>query len=105
MEDYSKVTYGMKHRLTLVQATGVKTGKVNLTKVAWLMPRVIPSDSKRDELYQMIADESEFDVGYRRRQCNVADIAKNVISFDWRLGVRTAPEKPSHILVALQEGK
>ena len=60
MEDYSKVTYGMRHKLTLVRksdndaiirASGVKEGKVNLTKVAWLMPRVIPSDSKRDELY------------------------------------------------------
>ena len=80
MEDYSKVTYGMRHKLTLVRksdndaiirAAGVKDGKVNLTKVAWLMPRVIPSDSKRDELYQMIADEAKFDVGYRKRQCNV----------------------------------
>ena len=39
------------------------------------------------------------------RQCNVAGIAENVTSFDWRLGIRTAPEKPRHILVALQEGK
>ena len=114
MEDYSKVTYGMRHKLTLVRksdndaiirAAGVKEGKVNLTKVAWLMPRVIPSDSKREELYQMISDEAQFDVGYRKRQCNVADIAKNVTSFDWRLGVRTAPEKPRYILIALQEGK
>ena len=58
------------------------------------MTRVIPSDSKRDELYQMISDESEFDVGYRKRECNKANIAKNVTSFDWRLGVRTALEKP-----------
>ena len=39
------------------------------------------------------------------RQCNVADIAKNVTSFDWGLGVRTAPEKPRHILIALQQDK
>ena len=114
VEDYAKVTYGMRHRLTLVRktdndailrATGVKAGKVNLTKVAWLMPRVLPSDSAREELYQMIEDETSIDVGYRMRQCNVADIAKNVTSFDWRLGVRTAPEKPRYILIALQEGK
>ena len=39
------------------------------------------------------------------RQCNVADIPQNVTSFDWRLGVRTAPEKPRHILIALQADK
>jgi hypothetical protein len=110
VEDYSKVIYGMRQKLTLVRkgdndaiirAIGVKAAKVNLTKIAWLMPRVLPSDSKRNDLYQMIIDESKFDVGFRRRQCNTANIAKNVTSFDWRLGIRTAPEKPRHILVAI----
>ena len=114
VEDYAKVTYGMRHRLTLVRksdndailrATGVKAGKVNLTKVAWMMPRVIPNDDSKTELNQLIEDGTQIDVGYRMRQCNVADIAKSVTSFDWRLGVRTAPEKPRYILIALQEGK
>ena len=114
VEDYAKVTYGMRQRLKLVRksdndailrATGVKAGKVNLTKVAWMMPRVIPNDDSKTELNQLIEDGTQIDVGYRMRQCNVADIAKNVTSFDWRLGVRTAPEKPRYILIALQEGK
>ena len=114
VEDYAKVTYGMRHRLTLVRksdndailrATGVKAGKVNLTKVAWMMPRVIPNDDSKAELNQLVEDGARIDVGYRMRQCNVADIAKSVTSFDWRLGVRTAPEKPRYILIALQEGK
>ena len=53
----------------------------------------------------MIADEAEFDVGYCKRQCNVADITKSVTSFNWRLGVRSAPEKQRYILIALQEVK
>ena len=114
VEDYAKVTYGMRHRLTLVRksdndailrATGVKAGKVNLTKVAWMMPRVIPNDYSKTELNQLIEDGTQIDVGYRMQQCNVADIAKSVTSFDWRLGVRTAPEKPRYILIALQEEK
>ena len=36
------------------------------------------------------------------RQCNVAEIPQDVTSFDWRLGVRSAPEKPRHILIAFQ---
>ena len=114
VEDYAKVTYGIRHRLTLVRkgdndailrATGVKARMVNLTKVAWMMPRVISNDDSKAELNQLVEDGARIDVGYRMRQCNVADIAKNVTSFDWRLGVRTAPEKPRYILIALQEGK
>ena len=114
IEDYSKITYGMRHKLTLVRksdndaifrAATVDAGKVNLTKVAWIMPRVIPSDDTKLKLNKMIADKGSMDVGFRMRQCNVAEIPQNVTSFDWRLGVRTAPEKPRHILIALQEDK
>ena len=114
VEDYSKITYGMRHKLTLVRksdndaiirASVVAAGKVNLTKVAWIMPRVIPSDSTKLKLNRMIEEKGTIDVGYRMRQCNVAELPQNITSFDWRLGVRTAPEKPRHILIALQEDK
>ena len=36
------------------------------------------------------------------RPANVAEIPQNITSFDWRLGVRSAPEKPRHILIAFQ---
>ena len=113
-EDYDKVTYGMRQKLILVRkgdndaifrADGVDAGKVNLTKIAWMMPRVLPSDNAKAKLYKMIENEAKIDVGFRMRQCNVAAISDNVTSFDWRLGVRTAPEKPRHILIALQEDK
>ena len=54
IEDYSKVTYGMRHKLTLVRksdndaifrASGVDAGKVNLTKIAWIIDYA-PSYSK-----------------------------------------------------------
>ena len=114
IEDYSKVTYGMRHKLTLVRksdndailrAKGVDDGKVNLTKIAWIMPRVIPSDEAKSNWNLMIEKKRSIDVGFRMRQCNVAEIPQSVTSFDWRLGVRTAPEKPRHILIALQEEK
>ena len=43
------------------------------------------------------------DFGFRMRQCNVAEIPKDISSFDWRLGVRSAPEKPCHILITFQK--
>ena len=114
VEDYNKITYGMRQKFTLVRkgdndailrAANVDAGKVNLTKVAWMMPRVLPSDNAKAKLYKMIEENVKIDVGFRMRQCNVAGISENVTSFDWRLGVRTAPEKPRHILIALQENK
>ena len=113
-EDYNKITYGMRQKLTLVRkgdndsimrATAAGAGKVNLTKVAWMMPRVLPSDNAKTKLYKMIEEKTSIDVGFRMRQCNVAGISENATSFDWRLGVRTAPEKPRHILIALQENR
>ena len=104
VEDYHKVVYGMRHKLTLVRksdddaiyrAPGVVEGKVNLTKIGWLMPRVHPSDVEKFALYKKIEKNIEIDVGFRMRQCNVAAILQDVTFFDWRLGVRSAPEKTS----------
>ena len=39
------------------------------------------------------------------RQCNVAEIPEHVTNFDWRLGVRSAPEKPHHILIGFQKNE
>ena len=114
VEDYDKVIYGMRQKLTLVRkgdndailrTAGAGAGKVNLTRVSWMMPRVLPSDKAKTKLYGIIEKQGEMNIGFRMRQCNVAGIPENVTSFDWRLGVRTAPEKPRHILVALQEDK
>ena len=51
-----------------------------------MMPRVIPNDDSKTELNQLVEDGAQINVGYRIRQCKVADIAKNVTSFDWRFG-------------------
>ena len=114
VEDYDKVTYGMRHKLTLVRkddndalfrTVPTPAGRVKLSKVAWMMPRVHASDAKKFELYRKIESKVAIDVGFRMRQCNVAEIPQNVTTFDWRLGVRSAPEKPRHILIAFQEAR
>ena len=114
VEDYDKVTYGMRHKLTLVRknytaaifrTNQATAGKVELSKIAWLMPRVHASDAKKFELYKKIESKLSIDVGFRMRQCNVAEIPKDSTSYDWRLGVRTAPEKPRHILIAFQKAR
>ena len=114
-EDYDKVTYGMRHKLTLVRKGDDDAiykgqnvndkGKVVLSKIALLMPRVLPSDIKKFDLYKMIESKVVLDAGYRRRQCHMAEIPENAQSFDWRLGVRSSTEKPRHILIAFQKDR
>ena len=113
VEDYDKVTYGMRQKLTLVRKNDndaiyrIKgdAGKVRLSKVAWLMPRVHASDAKKYDLYRKIESKIVLDVGFRMRQCNIAEIPPQVQSFDWRLGVRSATSKPRHILLGFQIGR
>ena len=59
-EDYTKVVYGMRHSLKMVRksdddaifkADAADAGKVKLTKITWMMPRVKPNDVKKFNLY------------------------------------------------------
>ena len=111
-EDYDKVVYGMRQKLTLVrkndddaiQRTNTAgAGKVELTKVAWVMPRVHPNDVKKFSLYKSIESKVVVDAAFRMRQCSSAEIPPQSQTFDWRLGVRTAPEKPRHLLICVSK--
>ena len=78
MDDYSKVTYGMRDTLQLIRkddhdalfrtaAAGV--GKVKLDKLAWSAPIVQPQDVRKVNLYKSIASNNVIPVSFRMRQC------------------------------------
>ena len=99
----------MRHKLTLVRkrnddaifkVAATAKGKVELTKVAWVMPRVHPNVVKKFSLYKSIVSKIVLDAAFRMRQCSIAELPAQTLTFDWRLGVRTAPEKPIHVLIA-----
>ena len=111
-EDYDEVVYGMRHKLTLVRKnnddaiqriTVAGAGKVELTKVAWVMPRVHPSDVKKFSLYKTIKSKVVLDAAFQMQQCSSAEIPPQTQSFDWRLGVRTAPENPPIVRVSTRQ--
>ena len=76
-EDYTKILYGMQQRLTLTRtgnnnailkrnaAAGgdAAVGKVNLEKISWFMPHVIPSDAYRLQLNKIIEKKEKIPVG------------------------------------------
>src|SRR5688572_5632368 len=120
-EDYDKIVYGVKHTLTLVRksdddaifrgrrdaadaATLAAPGKVDISKISWFMPLVIPADQEKMGLYKTIQEKASIPVAYRARQCDTITVPQST-TFSWRLSVKTAPEKPRWVVVGFQTNK
>ena len=117
-EDYRKILYGMQQRLTLTRtgnnnailkrnaAAGgaADAGKVNIKKISWFMPHVIPSDAYRLQLDKIIERKEKIPVGYRLLQCDNIPVPQNA-PFTWRLGVKSSPDIPRFIIVGFQTNK
>ena len=113
MDDYTKVTYGMRDTLQLIRkgdddslfriaAAGV--GKVVLSKLALSVPIVQPNDVQKVNLYKSIASYNGIPVSFRMRQCQTFTVPQ-ATSTVWRLGVSPPPEKPRWVLIRLQMDK
>ena len=111
-EDYKKILYGMQQRLTLTRtgddnaifrANGVDVGKVDIQRIRWFMPHVIPSDAYRLQLDKIIEKKEKIPVGYRMIQCDNTSITGS--EFTWRLGVKSSPDIPRFIIVGFQIGR
>ena len=120
-EDYKKVIYGMQQRLTLTrtgdndaifllkrdganaQAAKIQAdqGRVNIEKIRWFMPHIIPSDAYRLQLDKIIERKEKIPVGYRMLQCDNRPVPNNP-AFTWRLGVKSSPDIPRFIIVGFQ---
>ena len=112
-EDYKKIIYGMQQRLTLTRTGNdnaifrlgaVDEGKVDIEKIRWFMPHVIPSDAYRLQLDKIIEKKEKIPVGYRMLQCDNIPVP-NSIGFTWRLGVKSSPDIPRFIIVGFQSNK
>ena len=108
-EDYKKILYGMQQRLTLTRtgddnaifrANGVDVGKVDIERIKWFMPHVIPSDAYRLQLDKIIEKKEKIPVGYRMLQCDNTSITGT--EFTWRLGVKSSPDIPRFIIIGFQ---
>ena len=118
-EDYKKILYGMQQRLTLTRTgnnnailrgqnaagnAALDNAKIELNKISWFMPHVIPSDAYRLQLYKIIEKKEKIPVGYRMLQCDNIPVVGGT-SFTWRLGVKSSPDIPRFIIVGFQTGK
>ena len=113
-EDYDKVTYGLRHVLTMVRQSDndaifrkdddALKGKIVLSKISWVMPRVLPNDQERLSLMKTIEAKSAISVGFRTHQCDTISVP-TATTFSWRLSVRTSPESPRWVIVGFQTDK
>ena len=119
-KDYKKILYGMQQRLTLTRTgdnnailkgqnaagnAAAIDGKVNIEKIKWFMPHVIPSDAYRLQLNKIIEKKEKIPVGYRMLQCDSIQVPTNQKPFTWRLGVKSSPDIPRFIIVGFQTNK
>ena len=113
-EDYKKIIYGMQQRLTLTRtgdndaifrAAASDAGKIEIKRIRWFMPHVIPSDAYRLQLNKIIERKEKIPVGYRMLQCDNSAVPANSTNFTWRLGVKSSPDIPRFIIVGFQNNK
>ena len=113
-EDYKKILYGMQQRLTLTRTNDNNTifrdnnaveGVVELERIRWFMPHVIPSDAYRLQLDKVIEKKEKIPVGYRMLQCDSTQVPAGNTTFTWRLGVKSSPDIPRFIIVGFQTDK
>ena len=104
----------MQQRLTLTRTgddnaifriNAVDEGRVNIKKISWFMPHVIPSDAYRLQLNKIIERKEKLPVGYRMLQCDNIPVPARMGTFTWRLGVKSSPDIPRFIIVGFQTGK
>ena len=113
-EDYKKIIYGMQQRLTLTRtgnadaifrANDLADCIIDIKRIRWFMPHVIPSDAYRLQLDKIIERKEKIPVGYRMLQCDNAPVPANNTTFTWRLGVKSSPDIPRFIIVGFQSGR
>lgn len=112
-EDYDKISYGMKHTLSLVRKSdddaifrldAAGAGKVTLNKISWFVPQVFPNIELKTSLYKSIGQKKKFPLAYRMRQCE-STVVPQAKDFSWLLSIKSSPERPRFIILGFQTEK
>ena len=112
--DYRRVMYGFVHTLTLVRnvnhsdalfgTAAAAAGKVEFSKISWILPNIEPSQVANYELVKLINEQRTLSIDFRVRQCLTTIVPKSD-TFLWRLGIRSSPEKPRYLVLGFQTDK
>lgn len=119
-DDYRKVLYGVKQSLILsrqtdndaifrdgapaLPLTAAAAGVITLSKLAWLMPHIMPAVEYKNILFKQIESKIKIPVAFRAMQSDSLAVPQSTL-FSWRLTVKSGTEKPRWLLVAFQTGR
>lgn len=112
--DYDKVIYGFRHELrfdkksdtddSIFRDDKAAPGKVNITRLTWMVPLVVPKDIARMQLFKIIENKETLDVNFRNRYCNKISVPQTT-HFTWRLSTKASPECPRWVIITFQTNK
>lgn len=123
-DDYGKALYGFIHSLILTRSSSddnalyhkpwagktivaneVEHGKVILSNLRWIVPRVSPADVEKFSLLKLIRNEKlVLQCGFRQRQ-HISVAVPETNTWTWRLGIRSSPQQPRYIFLCFQTDK
>lgn len=111
MECYNKIIYGVKHTFSLYRNSSSKNSiystditeydaKFTVTKLNWLVPKIIPSLEMQNKLMNMFDNKKSFSLPFISRQLEDNNVPLASKDFTWKLG--TKYEKIKYFVIGFQ---
>ena len=110
-KQYRKIIYGCKHSIifprqtdtqAIIRNAGVaNAGKVNISKMQWHVPVVIPNLEEKEILNDYIKNKKSFPLAFMNKKSENI-IVPQATEFAWRLSIASGIEKPRYIVVGFQ---
>ncbi|XP_051170477.1 uncharacterized protein LOC127287529 [Leptopilina boulardi] len=116
-EDYKKIVMNAKHELILIRARSdlnsiIQTGegadeqfKVQINKVEWLVPYVLPSDNNKIKLLKFIEKDPLISMSFRSWEMFEYPLIPSSTRVMWQIKSSTQLEKPRYVIVGFQTGR
>ncbi|XP_051169418.1 uncharacterized protein LOC127286857 [Leptopilina boulardi] len=116
-EDYKKIDMNAKHELILIRARSdlnsiIQMGqgadeefKVQINKVEWLVPYVLPSDNNKIKLLKFIEKDPLISMSFRSWEMFEYPLIPSSTRVMWQIKSSTQLEKPRYVIVGFQTGR
>lgn len=112
--EYDKVLYNLRHTLRFTRASddmpihranGVAAGKILLTDIRWVIPKITPSVEMRARLLESVKSRQEVPISFSGRTGEHTIVTQNVRNYEWMINRAAGIEKPRWIIVGFQTDK
>lgn len=85
----------------IIRDGAVAAGKVELSRMQWMMPHVMPPDGEKLPFFKIFGAKDDIPVALRSRQCKTICVSQTK-NFTWNLCSQTVPNVPRYIIIVFQ---